>query len=417
MCIRDRIRDLKLQKLQADQKVTLAYEKETYLQRIIKTNQDQIDELQKELADCDIKYQNNQKFWQDQVTKQKKLLYKTDNNNKDANEFNFLTTLNKTHEDTNNKMTTVGREKFMQEITKLLEEIKQLKEDIARMEKEIEQKNRIIEELDMKKMGGGNFNYERMKAQAREEETDKVTEAAAKTISIMQGMIDDKTHQIKKQEEMIGKMRSDFQIQKEADTDQINRLRSELMKQDEKILSLPIHSNNQSHYEQELRGAQKSTNDFLRLEQELEMQKTELESQKGLIKQLEEEKNKWKQRYMEEQNRGGELLTQMESMKSNNEPGYLRHEVATLKKIIKKKDTEIKSFKAALEELKKETFDAMDKANFKNQQINNETKKRQDQDQKLEQYLQTIEKQNNEIEKLKKANLKESQAEKQSQFN
>ena len=53
-------------------------------------------------------------------------------------------------------------------------------------------------------------------------------------------------------------------------------------------------------------------------------------------------------------------------MKSNNEPGYLRHEVATLKKIIKKKDTEIKSFKAALEELKKETFDAMDKANSKN---------------------------------------------------
>lgn len=51
-----KMRDLKLQKLQAEQKVTLAYEKENYLDRVIKSNQEQIDDLQKELADWDIKH-------------------------------------------------------------------------------------------------------------------------------------------------------------------------------------------------------------------------------------------------------------------------------------------------------------------------------------------------------------------------
>ena len=77
------------------------------------------------------------------------------------------------------KLNNVGREKFMQEITKLLQEIKDLKDLIGRQEREIEQKNRTIEEYEMKNMGAGNFNYERMKAQAREEETDKVNQAAA----------------------------------------------------------------------------------------------------------------------------------------------------------------------------------------------------------------------------------------------
>lgn len=50
----------------------------------------------------------------------------------------------------------------------------------------------------------------------------------------------------------------------------------------------------------------------------------------------------------------------MEMQKKEHDPTYLKHEVETLKKIIKKKDAEIKGFKAALEELKKETFSAMD---------------------------------------------------------
>lgn len=57
---------------------------------------------------------------------------------------------------------------------------------------------------------------------------------------ISKGMIDDKTNQIKKKEEIITKMRQDYLLQKEADTTQINSLRAELMKYDERILSMPI---------------------------------------------------------------------------------------------------------------------------------------------------------------------------------
>ena len=40
-------------------------------------------------------------------------------------------------------------------------------------------------------------------------------------------------------------------------------------------------------------------------------------------------------------------------MKSDHDPNYLRNEVTTLKKLIKKKDSEIKGFKGAISELRK----------------------------------------------------------------
>lgn len=50
------------------------------------------------------------------------------------------------------------------------------------------------------------------------------------------------------------------------------------MKQEERILALPPFQANYSYLEQQerlLRGGQKSTNDFLQLEEQLELQKTQ----------------------------------------------------------------------------------------------------------------------------------------------
>lgn len=60
-----------------------------------------------------------------------------------------------------------------------------------------------------------------------------------------------------------------------------------------------------------------------------------------------------------------ELLLEMEVIKGDNKPGYLQHEVATLKRIVRKRDNEIKEFKATLAEFKRQIDEATEKADSK----------------------------------------------------
>lgn len=53
----------------------------------------------------------------------------------------------------------------------------------------------------------------------------------------------------------------------------------------------------------------------------------------------------------------------MEKVKQTTDTSYLKHEVGTLTKLIKKKDSEIKSYKAALDEIRKQISDSEDKVN------------------------------------------------------
>jgi len=343
--ISTKLSEYKLGELQAKRDVTLLHQKEEYHQRLIKQYTDNLKDLERDLADWELKYAKREDFWRKRYNDQMKLIF------------------NKTGGDAAEKTDVKKGADY-------LNKQRQTKEDTKRAETQAAEYEQILKDKDAKinvletalaavqrgKYDASPSKYGDTRSALHEvmgdEEAKKFAYAAQKTIQTLQDIIDDKNNQLERKDELIKRMREEYLAHKTQDAEEIKKL-SEAVHQGQRTLTSglgksDIHS--RSMVDPNVVGKMNAgewESIMGEKDRKLEMLVKELNFEKD---QKDDLKNRIKDYIIQVEDLKSELAFEKDKLDSN----ALQKEVNTLKKTVKQKNNELQGLRKAIDAVKEE---------------------------------------------------------------
>lgn len=263
--------------------------------------------------------------------------------------------------------------KYLADMNKKAEDSADMRQQIRILEEKIQEKDKRIEMLEKmvgqapsdrpkttgsvsggQAQGGDQPPYEQMyKDLVKQEENKKFTEAAQKTVKMLQDIIDDKTEQLNRKDEIIKKMREEYITHKEEDAREIARLNELLIRGggagSKAGLDQSMLRHSQSYDARQIGRMNPSEIENIFAEKDKQFD--------ALTQQLKEETDRRTQvqgKLREALARLNDLERDYRDDKEKKEPNRLQKEIDFLKRDNKDKEKEIKALKKSIEVVKAE---------------------------------------------------------------
>ncbi|EGR27290.1 hypothetical protein IMG5_198820 [Ichthyophthirius multifiliis] len=244
------VSEQKLMEMKAKRDQEIAKEKEEYYQRITRQHLEHVKALEQESELTNKKFNEREQFWRQKhqeamnlVMNDKEMKEKDKNDDpiyrlrRQAGKTNKIigtVQLNNTQENAKEKNQKEYQNTVMHKGVKYINELEaednENQENIQNLKKEIEvykeRQTSLYQEIDRLKEFVNQLKNEQnnKKYNFINEDSQKIALAAQKTISTLQGLIDDKNYEIERKDLLIEKMKRDFRQEKEKDSAEIRKL-------------------------------------------------------------------------------------------------------------------------------------------------------------------------------------------------
>jgi len=340
--IGDRMKQVKFKELQAQKDAYLAKEKEEHQSRINTKNMVYIRDIENELADWESKFTRAENDWRRKLAEKQKMLFE------------------KTARKNEPGATATKGVGYLREVSKQQDDVRRLQNQVKNLEQDVRAKTEIIERMeknyleDAELFGEGDAAVLRARQTKRtmvqDEEQNKMVEAFEKMVKTLRQMLEEKNAQVVKKEELIKRAHDDAEIQRRHDAEEIKRLTSEL------------NAVNASQYGaaggSSLFGTQVMDIDdpaerqrVQELMNEKDRRIASLASQK---ESLSEAHNRVTQENEDLKHQISHLKYDLEQLKAQTEGSSVAERMRRAQDLLKKKDQELKNFKNAIADLRKD---------------------------------------------------------------
>ncbi|EAR96949.2 EF-hand pair protein (macronuclear) [Tetrahymena thermophila SB210] len=349
------VSEQRLLEMKAKRDQELAKEKEEYFSRITRQHLEHVKQLENELEQVNKKFNDREQFWRqkhqeamemvmnDKVAKDKEeeTLLKL---RRDAGKTNKLVGVVRMNKDTPQPKTP-GQKIESGEETEVISELKQqlqLAKDIEmKLKDENDRLSKQLKELNYQiKRSNNEYQPSRVQqAQIFNEEGEKLAQAAQKTISTLQSIIDDKNHEIERKDLLIEKMKRDYRIEKEKDSQEIRRLIAQInlapnsisAQNPSMVVQSSSHFNNNQYWDD--------------VGNTLDQKDRQIEQLNNMKDNLEVKQKTLEAKIVELEQKIRQLEDELILERRNNQTQELEAKVASLDKLLKKRDKDILEIK------------------------------------------------------------------------